>query len=203
MRFFFFQFPLCKSCLFIAAYCFFSHSLLAQNDSIALIQQNKDRFATKDSSLYRSPKKASSYSAILPGLGQIYNRKIWKVPLIYAGLGGMAYIISSNTIIHNDFKNAYINRISDNPNPNIYLQYSNISDGGLLDLHKQHRKFMELGYIGALLIYVVNIIDASVDAHLSSFDIDDDLSLHIAPTTQLTSLNNNKVSLGLSITMKL
>ena len=144
-----------------------------------------------------SPKKAAIYSAILPGLGQAYNKKYWKIPLIYAGFGTFGYFISWNNKNYNVLKLAYSDLTDGNPDTDSYLDlegskyYDLESESGRQDfknvLTKQqnyYRRNRDLLIISAAGFYGLNIIDASVDAHLFNFDISEDLTFSWQPAMQ-------------------
>lgn len=144
----------------------------SESDS-ALIQKNDT------SKITHSPKKAAILSAALPGLGQIYNRKYWKVPIIYAGLGTLGYLITFNNSQYRLYRNAYLAKIDDDPLT--IDQYPFASADGLLQQLNQYRRTRDILIAGAVIVYALNIIDASVDAHLFEFDVSDDLTLRIEP----------------------
>jgi len=128
-------------------------------------------------SIYKSPRKATIYSAVLPGLGQVYNRKIWKVPIVYAGLGGFGYFAYYNQHQFNRYKTAYINRqegLADEFN-------GLLSSQGLLNEMDRFRRYRDLNILGFIAIYAIQIIDANVDAHLFRFDVSEDLSFNLQP----------------------
>jgi len=151
-----------------------------------------------DTVKYHSPKKATIMSAILPGLGQVYNKKYWKVPIVYATIGTSLYFAFSSQQNYSDYKTAYVNRINggaDSP------EFSNISDENLLSSIDYYKRNRDLSYIFVGLFYVLNIVDASVDAHLFTFPKNDNLSFNIQPTLQYTQ--NNKLAKGISLIIKL
>lgn len=119
-----------------------------------------------------SPRKASIMSAVVPGLGQIYNKKYWKLPIIYGGIGTGVYFISTNLRNYNSLVAAYVDSSKIN---------SDFSDPILRSEIETSRRFTEISVIFTSLIYVLNIVDASVDAHLFYFNVDDDLTLHFEP----------------------
>lgn len=128
-----------------------------------------------------SPVRASVYSAILPGAGQIYNRKYWKVPVIYAAFAGLGYLAKWNDDRYDTYRTAYRFRVDGNPETvdgftEVY------SDNDLKLLRDYYRRNRDLSLIFAGLVYVLNIVDASVDAHLFYFDVSDNLSLNISPS---------------------
>lgn len=147
-----------------------------------------------------SPKKAAIMSACLPGLGQVYNRKYWKVPVLYAGLGGVGYSIYFNNKYYQSFRKAYIAR-TDNllETTDEYPRYSATN---LLDLRNYYRHNLELSVIILSAVYILNIVDASVDAHLYDFDISDDLSLRVQPSVWSVG-PGSQFGGGLSLTFKL
>jgi hypothetical protein len=148
-----------------------------------------------------SPKKAASFSAMLPGLGQAYNKKYWKIPVIYVGFGALAYSINFNQQRFVKYRNAYVSRIDDDPTTvddfvNIY------SDENLNTLQRYYHRYRDLSVIGVAAVYLLNIIDASVDAHFFTFNISDDLSMQIRPSYINTAYRNAYVS-GISVVIKL
>lgn len=148
---------------------------------------------TQNSTTHHSPKFAGISSAIVPGTGQIYNQKYWKVPLIYAGLGTAGYFIYYNATVYSNFKNAFNTRLDADPvndlqsfqiwnitkTGTIYLdQYTNTQ---LQQIENIYRRYLDLSVIAAGAVYALNIVDAVVDAHLFYFDVSDDLSLEWQP----------------------
>ena len=124
------------------------------------------------------PEKAAVYSAIIPGLGQAYNKKYWKIPVIYSGLITSAYYIQTSNESYTLYKNVYLSRISGENSDQFQGQYSNTDLITLTNFHRRNREISILCFIGT---YLLNIIDASVSAHLFNYDISDDLSLNIQP----------------------
>ena len=147
------------------------------------------------SNLPKNPRKATMLSAILPGAGQVYNEKVWKVPIIYAGLITDIYFIGYNNTRYQVFKDALIafdnGETTDFPSLNRDALVRNV------DYWRGNR---DLCYILLGAIYALNLIDANVDAHLSGFDISDDLALKIDPKFESFSAKNNSV--GFSIKLK-
>lgn len=148
------------------------------------------------------PNKAVLYSAIMPGLGQIYNRKYWKLPIIYGGFLGLTYAISWNGRMYNDYTAGYKAIMSDNPkspeNAAIWgpllgkgTDPQTIDDARINTLRgsfkrsrDSYRRYRDLSIIGAVALYGLCMIDAYVDAHLFDFDISPDLSLRVEPQVQ-------------------
>ena len=124
-----------------------------------------------------SPGKAALYSAILPGLGQAYNKKYWKIPIVYAALGTSVYFIFWNTKYYNDYAEAYNIRIAggDDKYAGIY------STQNLISLQNYYRNNRDLSVILTVLFYGLNVLDANIDGHLYNFDVSEDISMRIEP----------------------
>jgi hypothetical protein len=133
-----------------------------------------------------SPTKATIMSACLPGLGQIYNRKWWKVPIVYAGLGGLGYLAYSNYSESQSYLHAYEYKTGDLPEGVTLTQYetdlaNKYADSQLQTYKESYRRDFEFYSILTVAWYGLNILDACVDGHLYSYDISDDLSLSVDP----------------------
>ena len=133
-----------------------------------------------------SPTTATIMSACLPGLGQIYNGKWWKVPIVYAGLGGLGYFAYSNYYEYRSYLHAYEFQTGDLPEGATLNEYetdlANKYSASQLQTYKEsYRRSFELFTILTVAWYGLNIIDACVDGHLYTYDISDDLSFSIDP----------------------
>ena len=142
-----------------------------------------------------SPKKAAIMSACLPGLGQIYNGKWWKVPIVYAGFGGFGYLAYSNYSNYRTYLTAYKIKTGDLEEgviPTEYeLQLANSYQASQLQTYKEsYRRDFELYCIILAAWYGLNIVDAVVDGHLYTYDVSDDLSLTIDPVFALPETNS-------------
>ncbi|MCF8232129.1 MAG: hypothetical protein K9J27_08065 [Bacteroidales bacterium] len=183
------------------------HSLSAQNDrekEADTIQQDKNK--QQDSLVKKhSPRKAGLYSAALPGLGQAYNEKYWKIPIIYAGFGTLAYFINQNNTEYNKFKKAYAYVIAgeEGEPPNEYVIRYESNKDNLRKLKDYYRRNLELTYILTGALYILNIIDATVDAHFFEFNVDKDLSLKVSPYIHTNIQNPALASKGISISLNL
>ena len=124
--------------------------------------------------------KAALMSALLPGLGQAYNKSYWKIPVIYAGLGTLVYFVKTNNEEYQNFYNAYKVRL-DGDSTTMDNQYPNLSDEDILVRKDYYRRNRDLSYVLIGVVYVLNIVDAYVDAQLKEFDISDNLSLKTSP----------------------
>jgi hypothetical protein len=150
-------------CLLLLCAPFFQAS--AQVDSLARLH---------------SPRKATILSTVLPGAGQIYNKKYWKAPVIYAGFAGLGYLVKFNNDRYQIYKDAFSARADENPET--VDEFENVySEQDLITLKNYYRRNRDLSIIGIGLIYVLNILDASVDAHLFYFNVSDNISMNIAP----------------------
>lgn len=121
------------------------------------------------------PKKAGMYSAILPGSGQFYTKKYWKIPIIYAGLVTSAYFIHENNTHYRKYQDAAI-MSSETGENQLGFTYSQ-----LIILTNHYKRNKDISIICFVGTYILNIVDASVSAHLFDYDVSDDLSLHIQP----------------------
>ena len=135
-------------------------------------------FISAQESEYKFPKRAGIYSAILPGTGQVYTKKYWKVPIIYGGLITSAYYIKESNDFYQLYKTTYLNRLAGNNSDEFQGQYSDADLTTLADHYRRNREISILCFVGT---YILNIVDASVSAHLFDYDVSDDLSLHIQP----------------------
>ncbi len=150
-----------------------------------------------------SPLKAVLFSAALPGLGQAYNKKYWKIPIVYAGLGVGAYFLYDQNKKYQGFRKAYQMEVDGNPltdgkyvlNNRVYTSESNLEQA-----KNYYRRNVDL--ISALLVvwYGLNLVDAAVDAHLFDFDVSDDLSMQISPDfKQYQAFNKNSATFGVQL----
>ena len=129
-----------------------------------------------------SPVKATWMSAALPGLGQFYNEKYWKIPIIYAGFSSLAYFVIQNRYEYNRYKEAYaISAEVDDPNQSDNVLVRNYSSSQLLSQREYYQSNLELSYILTTVFYILQIVDATVDAHLYQYNMDDNLSFRIEP----------------------
>ena len=132
-----------------------------------------------------SPHKATLYSMILPGLGQAYNKKYWKIPVIYAGFGVFYYFIRFNDNEYKEWREAYVYAIEnpdgDVPPINDYYEKYGYDPNILREQKDYYRRNRDLTYILAGLWYVINIVDAAVDAHLMTWEVNEDLSIRVEP----------------------
>lgn len=145
-------------------------SLIVEADTIPIVKTKKPH----------SPKLATIMSAALPGLGQVYNGKWWKVPIIYGGYAGLTYMAVSNHENMMRYKEAYLIRVDDDPNT-IDEFDGKYSEANLRELKSSHQRNRDLSFILMGILYVLNVIDANVDGHLKDFDVSENLSLGVRP----------------------
>ena len=138
----------------------------------------------------KSPKKAAIYSAVIPGAGQIYTKKYWKIPIIYGGLIASAYFINDNNNQYKEYREAALLSYETGEDQLGYT-YSELIT--LKDYYKRNREISYFSFVG---VYILNIIDASVNAHLFHFDVSDDISLNIRP---YSTFSNTGVSFSLNL----
>jgi len=172
--------------------CFLAILFFATGFSALGQESANDSLIIEKEEAVHSPRKATIYSAVLPGLGQIYNRKYWKVPLVYGGFATLGYFINFNNEEYVKLRQAYSDIIDTDPNTNSFVKL--VTDPKRLEpdrigqltesLRKGKdywRRNRDLVVIGTVVFYAVNIIDASVDAHFFNFDISDDLTINWVP----------------------
>ena len=136
----------------------------------------------------KSIKKATLLSATFPGLGQFYNKKYWKIPVLYAGLGTIMYYYIDNNNEYNYYKSAYLSEIND----------TGYNASNLITLQDQYRDNRDLSAFFWILLYTLNIVDACVDAHLINYNVNDNLSLYLKPTK---IQSNESINLCLTINL--
>jgi hypothetical protein len=145
-----------------------------------------------------SPTKATIMSALLPGLGQIYNKKYWKVPVIYAGIGVMTYFIVFNADEYLNYKCAYIEKNNGDTEGNYKDLVNRYTLEELMSAREYYRRNLEISCLISALWYVLNIVDAAVDAHLYTYNITDKLSFKLEPVVEPVGFTSRS-STGLKI----
>jgi hypothetical protein len=139
-----------------------------------------------------APAKAAFYSAILPGLGQAYNKKYWKIPIVYGALGSGIGIYVWNNNRYNEFRDAYKQRLAGISNP----IYDRFTEATLISAQKTLARNRDISMVISVGLYILNIVDANVDAHLKQFNVDTNLSLR--PDIIPTDITNEK-NVGLTL----
>ena len=165
-------------------------------------KRNTRIFLKPDPSKTYNPNIATYRSAIIPGWGQATNKKYWKIPVVYAALGTTTYIFFRNVKQYNEAKNAFLNAIDGNPanDSEIPQPYFSLKDqpDRIKTFRNQVRQNVDYTVLFFILFWGLNVVDATVDAHLKTFDVSDDLSLQIKPGySQLA--NTHGISIVLNI----
>ena len=174
-----------KTIIMVLLMTMISLNVTAQSDTIRTTnpqeqpEQNNNVQLLKDTTTKKhSPKKAARLSALLPGLGQAYNKKYWKIPVVYAALGTSTYFIINNNKEHKKYKKAYIARTDNDSTTVTLLKYTTEN----IKLRRDYyRRNLELSIVATAGIYILNIVDATVDAHLFDFNVNENLSMRIEP----------------------
>ena len=168
-----------------------------------------------------SPMKATMMAAALPGLGQVYNRKFWKIPLVYAGFGALGYSIIRNSQNFDGYLTAYQDITDDVPETNSYEKYTPSFDSGeidpalgadnynpqthswvkdqMLNAISYYRRYRDLSYIGVGFWYILSILEAHVDAVLADYDISPELSLSVEPVP-IRTVYGTTMGVGIKVT---
>ncbi len=151
-------------------------------------EKNEIRKNTEDSIDPVAPSRAAFYTAIVPGLGQIYNKKYWKLPLVYAGIGVPVYFWIDNQKNYTHYRNEYKNRLQGNFSQ-LDPKLAGLDDERLLDGQNFYRRNRDLSVVVAVGFYILSIVDANVDAHLMQFNVNDNLTIKPAIEYDPRSLN--------------
>lgn len=179
------------------------NEMAALTDTIRMdgvsLQGVKVEKVPRDWNAWKPSSKKATWLALIPGGGQIYNRKYWKLPIIYGGFVGCIYAWRWNGQMYNDYSQAYLDIMDDDPETKSYEQFLHL--GGQIDPSNlqyyqnvfktrkdRYRRWRDLSIFCLIGVYALSIIDAYVDASLSEFDISDDLTLHVKPTMIGTSM---------------
>jgi len=165
-------------------------SVLAQTDTIAI---PKEVIGEKK---VGEPTRAAFMSAVFPGLGQIYNRKYWKLPIVY---GGLAYFISTIVFYdeqYNRYRRNLLYASDNNPDTSVDTEFSRLADPAQTLIRERNRAVRERDYnvILLLLFYGLQVADAAVDAHLKDFDVSDNLAVNLRPAIDLPAVNKQNIS---------
>ena len=151
---------------------------MAQEQDSLRINDSLKTEKAKKKKVYSHARRATVMSVFLPGLGQAYNKKYWKIPIIYVGLGGFTYMYVFNNQEYTYYREN-LQAITDGNPSTVNATYYNQEQ--LKVLKDQYKKSRDLAIIGFFAIYALNIIDANVDGHLVSFDVSDNLGMQIDP----------------------
>ncbi len=184
-------------------FCGFWYVNFAQNPTISL-----DSLGTDVTNSFKTtaidplaPSKAAFYSAILPGLGQAYNKKYWKIPIVYAAIGTGIYFYVTNDKLYNRYRNIYKRRLAGFTDDEFYGtgNIPLLSNEALIRAQRTLRRNKELSLLITLGLYALNIIDANVDAHLLQYNVDENLAVN--PFLDFNTPDTT-AQLGLSLNFK-
>ena len=182
--------------------------------------KGKEKRQRRDWSQWRPEAKRAMWLAlVLPGAGQVYNRKYWKLPIIYGGFVGCAYALRWNNMMYKDYSQAYMDLMDNDPNTqsyNKFLYLGNQIDNSNKEYYQKlfknrkdrYRKWRDMSVFAMVGVYLISVVDAYVDASLSEFDISRDLSMKVSPAvikersewTSYNPLNSSAVGLQCSLT---
>ena len=180
--------------------------------NIANDKQGKKVKVKRDWSTWRpNAKRAMWLAIVIPGAGQIYNRKYWKLPIVYGGFIGCLYAIRWNNQMYNDYSQAYMDIMDNDPNTQSYNEFLHLgatitpeNTERYQDMFRRrkdyYRRYRDLSVFILIGVYALSVIDAYVDASLSEFDISKDLSLRVQPAIINNGTSTNPLkssSLGL------
>ena len=176
------------SIFFIVLFCYHPNDITAQHakdsttKSDSVLKYNKKSVDTAGVKAF-NPRIATIRSAIIPGWGQVYNKKYWKLPLVYGALGTTAAIFFYNVKTYRLLKQAYIYKSDKDSSNDKYIdaQFRNLSSSSIKTYRNQVRQNVDYSVLFFLFFWGLNVVDATVDANLKAFDVNDNLSLRFSP----------------------
>lgn len=183
----------------------FATPLFAQTTDSLTVKKDEKVIVVTDSLLPKeeynplAPAKAAFYSAVIPGLGQVYNKKYWKIPIIYAGMAAGIYFYKQQDKDYDSFRNAYKRRLAGYKDDEYYGNGVEplISNDRLINAQKSAQKNKDLSIVVTVAFYLLNVVDANVDAHLRQYEVSEDLSL--VPNLEVNPFNA-QTQYGMSLT---
>jgi hypothetical protein len=163
-------------------------------DTIVAPEQKKENWFNRD---YPDPKKAATLALILPGAGQLYNKRWWKVPFVYGAIIGMGVTIDYNQSRYRRLRDAL--DLKRDGEPHEFTGTTLDNERSLRTLRDQFDKNTQMAYVGMFLVYTLQAMEAFVDAHLKTFDVNDDLSLRLKPNMTPGPMGTPVMGIGLSM----
>lgn len=173
-------------------------AVVPQQDTLVVPAPSADTAEVLDWRMRHRPGRAALFSAILPGAGQIYNRKYWKAPIAWIGLGTCIYFINDNNKQFKRFQNDYLAVVDGDPNT-VDEYDGRVSATALRNTADQYLKWRDMSYIFLAGVYILNVMDAAVDGYFVRFDVSNDLSLDLRPSVPMAARGALGVSLSLSL----
>ena len=177
-------------------------SLIVKKESAVVIKKNTGIFSKYDTAKAYNPRIAMFRSAVIPGWGQATNKKYWKIPIVYAALGITTYVFFRNVKQYNQAKRSYLNAIDGDTSNDYQIPqpYFSVKDQPerIRTFRNQVRQNVDYSVIFFIIFWGLNVADATVDAHLKTFDVSDDLSLQIKAGYSPMA-NTNGISLVLNM----
>jgi hypothetical protein len=178
--------------------------VFSQDIDTTVVQAEEVKVPAKDSLVNKqpydplAPSRAAFYSAVLPGLGQAYNKRYWKIPIIYAGIATGIYFYIQNDKDYDRFRSAYKRRLAGFTDDEFYGDGNSpvISDQRLIDAQRSAQRNKDVSILVAVGFYLINIVDANVDAHLRQYNLSEDLT--ISPEMMLNPIEN-RATYGVSL----
>lgn len=170
----------------------------AQQDTLRATTTPGDTAKALDWRMRHRPGRAALFSAVLPGAGQIYNRKYWKAPIAWIGLGTCIYFINDNNKQFKRFQNDYLAVVDGDPNT-VDEYGGRVSASALRNTADQYLKWRDMSYIFLAGVYILNVMDAAVDGYFVRFDVSNDLSLDLRPSVPLAAQGALGVSLSVHL----
>lgn len=160
-----------------------------KNDPKKIVAKDTIGLSSKINPL--APARAGFYSAVLPGLGQAYNKKYWKIPIVYGAIGSGLYLYVINDRLYKQFRNDYKSRLAGSG-----TAYPQLSDDVIITVQQGYRRNRDLSLLFTLAMYALNVLDANVDAHLMQFNVNTKLS--VAPEI-ITNPNDFRQNAGIAL----
>ena len=190
--------------------------IMADSTSSIVIDSSRVVKPKRDWATWKpNPQRALWLALVLPGAGQIYNRKYWKLPIFYGGFMGCIYALSWNNTMYKDYSQAYLDMVDSDPSTASYnkflhlgVQITENNKARYVELFKnrkdKYRRWRDMSIIAMVAVYALSVIDAYVDAELSEFDISRDLSLKVSPAVIPSQTGNRSLqaqSLGVKCSL--
>lgn len=163
-------------------------------DTDTTITKTSEKNKATDTASHKvhSPRKAAIFSAVLPGLGQAYNKKYWKIPIVYAALGTCAGFFFYNREEYFESRDAYRNKMDNNPlnDDQIPEKYRPVDPESIRRYRNGVRQYVDYSVLAFVLCWGLNVVDAAVDAHLNSFELSENLTMKIQPYSNPVARTN-------------